>query len=295
MNINKKKNQIKYSQNFLRSEKLVKKIINKSNITSADLVLEIGPGRGIITEELVKRCQKVIAIEKDKKLYQFLKDKFKEKKKVEVVLADISVYSLPNSKYKIFANIPFNITAEVIKKITIGKNFLQDAYLIIQKEAAKKFVGFPYSRRTQMYALLLKPWFDIKIVYLFKKTDFKPIPHVNTVLINIKKVQKPLIKKEQEKLYRDFIVYAFTHWEATVKNNLSSIFTYQQFKQLSRDFKFNIKAMLTELSFNQWLGLFNYFSIDIDKNKQILIYGAEENLRTQQKRLQKIHRTANLR
>lgn len=285
-------NRIKYSQNFLRDKELVKKILNKSDIGPADLVLEIGAGKGIITEELAKRCKKVIAIEKDKKLYQFLEKKFSGKEKVKVVLADFLKYNLPNKKYKVFANIPFNITAEVIKKIVGWGSFLQTAYLIIQKEAAEKFVGFPYSKKNQLYALLIKPWFSIKVIYSFKRTDFKPSPRINSVLVKIVRLQKPLIKRGQEKLYQDFLAYSFTRWKPTLKNTLKKIFTYRQLKQLSRNLNFDIKAKPTDINFKQWMGLFNYFLTGVDKNKQILVRGAKENLVTRQKRLQKIHRTS---
>ena len=284
-------NQTKYSQNFLKDKGLVKKIINMANIGPADIILEIGPGKGIITEELAKRCKKIIAIEKDKKLYQFLKKKFGKEKRVKIILADFLKYNLPDKEYKVFANTPCNITSEAVKKI-INRSPLQAAYLIVQKEAAEKLVGFPYSRKNQLYALLLKPWFDIKVIYSFKRSDFRPAPRINSVLLKIIKLQKPLVKREQEKLYQDFLAYSFTRWKPTLKNILAKIFTYRQFKQLSRNLNFSIKAKPTDINFRQWLGLFNYFLEGTDKNKKVLIRGAKKSLKAQQRKLQKIHRTS---
>jgi len=282
---------IKYSQNFLRSRKLVKMILDKSNIGEADLVLEIGPGKGIITEEIEKRCRKIIAIEKDRKLYEFLKKKFEDKEKVKIVLGDFLDYHLPKEQYKIFSNIPFNLTADIISKITSAKNCPEDAYLILQREAVKKFIGFPYSKKTQMYALLLKPWFNIKVIYSFKRTDFEPVPQVNIALIHISKRKKPLIEKDHKKLYQDFIVYGFNQWKSTIKKALEKIFTYKQLKKLSGNFEFNFLTKPTELNFEQWMGLFSYFLIGVDKNKRLLIHGSQEHLKEQQRKLQKIHRT----
>ncbi|MCD6232910.1 23S ribosomal RNA methyltransferase Erm [bacterium] len=281
----------RYSQNFLRNKELVKKILNKSNIRGIDLVLEIGPGKGIITDEIAKRCKKIIAIEKDRKLYELLKRKFKEKQKIKLILGDFLNYNLPKKQYKIFSNIPFDLTADVVSKITSAKNSPEHAYLIVQKEAAKKFIGFPYSKKTQMYTLLLKPWFDIKVVYSFKKTDFKPMPQVDTVLIHIKKRKKPLIKRDQKKLYQDFIVYGFSQWKPTLKKALQKIFTYKQLKRLSKDLKFDLSAKPTELNFDQWIGLFNYFLIGVDENKKLMVYGSRSVLKKQQKMLQKVHRS----
>lgn len=142
-----------------------------------------------------------------------------------------------------------------------------------------------------MYALLLKPWFNIKVIYSFKKTDFEPMPQVDTVLIHIRKLEKPLIKKDQEKLHQDFIVYGFNQWKLTLKKALQKIFTYEQLKKLSKNLKFNFLAKPTRLNPGQWIGLFNYFLIGTDKNKKLLVYGARKHLKKQQKKLQKVHRT----
>jgi len=187
MNITKEEKRIKYSQNFLRSRELIKKLLNKSSICSNDLVLEIGPGKGIITEQLARGCIKVIGVEKDRKLCDGLFQKFRENNKVEIKCEDFLKYRLPaEEKYKIFSNIPFNLTADIIGKITSADNPPEDAYLIVQEEAAQKFSGSLYGKERQ-YSLLLKPWFEVKIMHHFKRTDFYPVASVEIVLLRIKK------------------------------------------------------------------------------------------------------------
>ena len=286
---------LKYSQNFLKSKNLVVKILELSSISSQDLVLEIGPGRGIITEELAKRAREVVAIEKDKGLFLFLREKFKNNPKIKIFNADFLKYQLPKSPYKIFSNIPFFITGEIIKKITFikpgEKNFLEEAYLIVQKEAAKKFVGQPYAKRNQMTSLFLKPWFKLGVIYHFKKTDFYPTPKVNVVLMKIKKRDNPLIDESQAQIYRDFVVYGFTQWKSNLKRAFKKIFTYKQFKKLSYDLKIDKSTLLTDLTFEQWLELFKCFLTKVDIFKKSLVTGAENKLKKQQKHLHKIHRT----
>ena len=286
---------LKYSQNFLKSKNLVVKILELSSIGPQDLVLEIGSGKGIITEELVKRARKVIAIEKDKGLFFFLREKFKNNPKIKILNTDFLKFQLPKFPYKIFSNIPFFITGEIIKKITFvksgEKNFLEEAYLIVQKEAAKKFVGQPYAKRNQMVSLFLKPWFELRTIYHFKKTDFYPIPKVNVVLMKIKKRGNPLIEEKQTQIYRDFIVYGFTHFKSNLKNTFKKIFTYEQFKRLSYNLKIEKSLLPTDLTFEQWLGLFECFLTKVDESKKSLVIGAENRLKKQQSHLQKIHRT----
>lgn len=283
---------IQYSQNFLKSKKIVEHLIKKSSINLKDIVYEIGPGRGVITQELAKRCKKVIAIEKDKQLFNYLRGRFKNNSKIEIKYGDFLHYPLPKEEcYKVFSNIPFNITAEIIHKLTSAKNPSEDIYLFVQKEAAKKFIGFPYAKKTQMEALFLKPWFDLKVLYHFKRTDFEPLPRVDIVFLRIKKRQQPLINKNQSQDYRDFIVYGFSQWKPTLREGFKKIFTKTQFKKLSKDLKIPYNVTPAQLNFDQWYKLFQYFLIGVSENKKKKIFGAENILKNQQKNLQKIHRT----
>jgi len=278
--------------NFLKNSDLVKNLLKKTSIGSTDLVIEIGPGKGIITQELAAICRKVIAIEKDNGLFLYLKQKFRGRENVYIVLGDFLAYQLPNQNYKVFSNIPYNITAKVIKKITQYQNSPNNAYLIVQKEAAKKFVGIPYTSATQMYALLLKPWFNTEVIHLFKRTDFEPIPQVDSVLMHLKKRIPPFVEDKNSILYRDFIVYAFNQWKPNLKLSLNKIFTHEQFKRLSDNLGFNIKAKPSDLSFEQWLGLFNYFLIGVEDSKKKIIIGSEYLLKRQQSQIHKINRTS---
>ena len=132
-------------QNFLRNKSVVKNIVSASNLKNNDIVLEIGPGKGILTEELLKNSEKVIAIEKDDGLYKFLKEKFWEEienKKLNLLHGDILKEKLPKlGKYKLISNIPYNITGEIIRKFLSGDNQPELITLLVQKEVAKRIVA----------------------------------------------------------------------------------------------------------------------------------------------------------
>ncbi len=282
---------LKYSQNFLKNSFLAKKLVERSSIERKDIVYEIGPGKGILTQELARKSAKVIAIEKNRNLYVRLREKFSKVSNVEIKLGDFLKETLPEQeRYKIFSNIPFAITAEIIAKLTSTNNPPEDIYLNIQEEAAKRFSGMPYGEE-KLYSLFLKPWFELRIIHHFKQTDFYPIPKVNIVLLQIKKREKPLVGEEKKQLYRNFVVYGFTQWKCDLKKALKKIFTYNQFNRLAHNLGFGKKAKPSDLNFQQWLSLFNYFLIGVEEEKQKLIYGAEKELKWQQSRLQKIHRT----
>ncbi len=142
------------SQNFLYNDKPVGQLIEISNIDKGDIVIEIGPGNGIITKQLAKRCGMVYAIEYDPYLYKKLKKMFCNIENVEIQQGDFLEFMLPEKqRYKVFSNIPYNITSAIISKLTSLHNPPEDAYLIVQGEAAKKYAGSPYNKES-MQSLL---------------------------------------------------------------------------------------------------------------------------------------------
>ncbi len=147
---------ISLAQNFLRSPKLVRRLVAMSNIRPSDTIYEIGPGNGIITAALARVAKRVIAIEKDPDLVRRLRERFRPLDNVEIVEKDFLAYSFVTSKPKVFANIPFNRTAQVLRKILSEGSKLSEAYLILQKEPARKFSGCP---RETLFSLQTKRLF----------------------------------------------------------------------------------------------------------------------------------------
>jgi 23S rRNA (adenine-N6)-dimethyltransferase len=202
---------------------------------------------------------------------------------------DFLVESLPKrEKYKVFANIPFMLTAEIIRKLLFSQNPPDDCYLIMQKEAAQKFAGLP---KETLFSLLLEPWFEFKIRYVFRKTDFFPAPAVDIVLLQIELREQALVTTEHAHLYRGFLAYSFSQGKPTMKNVLKRILTYTQLIRLSKDLGFRTESGPTDLTFQQWLGIYNYFVREVDGKRRGLITGASKHLRWQQMNLRKNHRT----
>ncbi len=281
---------LQHSQNFLRDPKLVQELIQKSSLRKEDTVLDIGAGKGIITELLAKSVKSVIAIEPDTNLYSYLQDKFKEYRNVHIQKIDFLKSDLPKEQYKVFSNIPFGITADIIKKLLGAQNSPEDSYLIVQEEAAKKYAGKPYARET-LLSILHKPWFNFSVVYNFKRNDFTPIPQVNSVLLRIEKLKKPLISQHTATVFKDFVAFGFTSVRPNLKKGYKNVFGHIQFLKLADEFNFSPDAKPTDLDFEQWLGIFNYFVIGVEKRRQKQVTGAIAKLSEQQKSLDKIHRT----
>jgi 23S rRNA (adenine-N6)-dimethyltransferase len=259
--------QICLAQNFLRSPKLVHRLVGMSTIGPSDTVYEIGPGNGIITAALARVAREVIAIEKDPELVRRLRERFRPLANVEIVEQDFLAYSFPTrarkdapsltlARHKIFANIPYNITARILRKILYEQSNLGEGYLILQQEVAKKFSGSP---RETLLSILAKPFFEFQIRFQLRRTDFWPVPNVDSVLLQIKRRTRPLIETEDVAPYRDFVQYGFGRWKPNLRLAFKNVFTYKQWKRLARDLSIPSNATPTELSLDQWLGLYHGF------------------------------------
>jgi 23S rRNA (adenine-N6)-dimethyltransferase len=224
-----------------------------SSIGPSDTVYEIGPGDGIITTALARVAKRVIAIEKDPKLVCRLRERFRLLDNVEIVEQDFQAFSLRRSEGKIFANIPYNQTARILRKILYERSNVDEAFLILQKEAARKFSGSP---RETLCSILAKPFFQFELLTRLRRTDFRPVPNVDSVLLAIRRRDRPLLNTQDLALFRDFVQLGFKRWKPNLKLAYKHVFTYKQWKRLARELKFPLNATATELSFEQWLGLY---------------------------------------
>jgi len=241
---------IRVSQNFLTSKKTINRLINCADITKNDDVIEIGPGKGHITDVLLKKCRNVSAIELDGKLYGRLLAKYDGVKNIKLYNQDFLKWRLPDSgNYKVFANIPFAITSAIIKKLTQNKNPPQDAWLVMEKGAAKRFCGKPSD---SLQSLLLRPFFDLNIIYYLRREDFHPAPSVDVVLLHISQKAEPDILISEQKLYRHFVSHV-------IKFGLfgkQALLTKHQVSTALRLAKLNPITASGEILYIQWLCLF---------------------------------------
>jgi 23S rRNA (adenine-N6)-dimethyltransferase len=277
-----------YAQNFLKNPCLVDHLLDRCNIGACDIVYEIGPGKGIITERLASRCRQVVAIEKDPQLVEVLRHRFAAAPNVTIHESDFLQFRLPTIPYTVFASIPFNITTAIVTKLTMEACPPDDAYLVVQREAAEKFLGKPAE---SLYAVLMKPWFEPEVVHRFKRSDFVPVPRVDVVMLRLRKRGPPLIKQADRQLFRDFVVYGFTTWQPCLSRIFKGIFTPQQFRQAGRKLGFDIDTTPSSVRFEQWLKLFDYFKCVGDIQTLQTISGSERRLRQRQALLQKVHQT----
>ena len=280
-----------YSQNFLHNPRLVDRLLDRADIASDDLVIEIGPGRGIVTGRLAARCRQVLAVEKDPLLVDALRARFQHEPNVALFAADFLTFPLPHSPYKVFANIPFNITAAIVGKLTSGSSPPVDAYLAMQREAAERFLGVP---RTTLVAALLRPWFEPRIVHRFRPADFSPAPAVDVVLLRLQKRAVSSLEPTAAEGYGDFVTYVFGAWKPTVRAAMNGIVSTRQLAGLEEDIGQSLAVAPGDLPGDAWIALYRAMRANAGNSLE-QVTGARAKLERQQAVLQKEHRTRNAR
>lgn len=253
-------------QNFIKYRGLVSELIAEADIKVTDTVIEIGPGKGIITEALLRKAKKVVAIEKDKTLVAGLHKKFDGVNNLEIVEGDILTTELPTSEYKIFSNIPFSITSEIMARVLQSKVLPTSMYLIMQQETAEKFSG---ARCESLSSVLTKPFFEVKILGEIDRTNFTLKPQVHIMFTSFTKRENQFIKDEDKKIFREFVTYGFSQWQPTVMDSFKKIMTFDQIKNIKKMLKIG-EVKPSELSFDKWLLLFKTWK-RIANNSQIAI------------------------
>lgn len=238
------------SQNFLTSAATIDAIVRKAAITKNDHILEIGPGKGHITKALLKAGGRVTAVELDAVLYRKLQQKFDGAKNLRLVHQDFLKYALPGGSYKVFSSIPYNRTTEILCKLTQARNPPVEIWLVMEKGAAKRFSGKPCENRR---SLLLKPYFDLEIVYYFRREDFHPMPGVDSVLLHLKRKTVPDIPTRQTLLYKRFI-------EAGLNGGITRFLTAGQISKALRAASHPQDFTPSHMLYVQWLCLFRQWA-----------------------------------
>ena len=206
---NKNVTYMSFSQNFITDKKLINRIISISNINKNDTVLEIGTGKGHLTEALCRRGGYVYSIEIDRKLYEKTREKLSKFSNLKLIHGDFLNCSLPTKEaYKVFANIPYFITTQIVGKLTEVSNSPTDIWLVMEKGAAKRFMGLP--RETEK-SLLLKVNWEMEIIYHFRREDFHPMPSVDSVLLHFSKKAVPDLNRNEYYAYKKFVQHSMKY------------------------------------------------------------------------------------
>lgn len=251
---------IQFSQNFIKSQALAEHLVGLCKFKNTDTVIEIGPGKGIFTQFLVKKTKTVVAIEKDPKLAADLKMRYLDNKNITVVAKDFLEWNLPKDfKYKVIGNIPFSLSSSITRKLLESQNPPEEVFFIVQKEFVERLMG--KEKGETLFSLGFKPWFITKSLNQINPKEFSPVPSVNPVFISIAKNNLPSISLGLKNSYLKFISYCFNFNNPVKHKVFEKIFTRKQQLIIKQRTGISLDKELGEIVFSEWVNLFNTFML----------------------------------
>lgn len=217
-------------QNFLIDGNIVKNIVEKSGITKDDIVLEIGPGFGTLTEELALNAKKVISIEKDHRLMEVLDYTLQNYDNVKIINEDflktdlekIFMEEAKGQKLKVVANLPYYITTPILERIIENKKYFSTISVMVQEEVARRVVASPNNKDYGSLTLYLKYNCESEILMKVPRTVFMPSPNVDSAILYLKLVDRDF-DVDEDYLFK-FIRSGFTKRRKNIMNSLSTGF-----------------------------------------------------------------------
>lgn len=213
----------------MASDEIAEEIAKSADLSEKDTVLEIGPGRGILTKYLLAKAGGVVAVEKDKELYEFLKEKFSGAKNLRLLNADIRDFfkeprnyesGIINYGYKIVANIPYYLTSYLIKLILENPVLPQEIVLTIQKEVAERICAAP--PKMSILAVSVQIFGKPKILKTIPAKYFLPPPEVDSAVLRITPYKKSFVAPQEQKKFFQIVKSGFSSRRKQIINTLSA-------------------------------------------------------------------------
>ncbi|MEI6266435.1 MAG: 16S rRNA (adenine(1518)-N(6)/adenine(1519)-N(6))-dimethyltransferase RsmA [bacterium] len=188
-------------QHFLIDHKIIETIVDAADIKSDQLVLEVGPGMGILTQELCKKAKEVLAIELDRSMIAIVKTSCIKYHNLRVENVDILKYNTDElGEYKVVANLPYYITSAVIRLFLESSNKPEELVLLVQREVAERICAKP--SRMSVLAVSVQFYGNPSIVDIVPRTAFFPAPKVDSAVLKIKSYKNPLFDVDNRLFFR---------------------------------------------------------------------------------------------
>ena len=213
-------------QNFLVDRNIVDKIVGSACLVSGDNVLEVGPGRGALTEHLAVQAAQLLLVEYDHALAAELSLFYRENPRVKVVDGDILSVDLNallddgDRRWKVVANLPYNISTQVLFRFLEVRSRLSRMVLMLQKEVGDRLVASPGCADYGVTTILLGLWFDISREFVVTPGCFHPRPKVDSVVLSFVPLASPRVQVGDENVFRKVVKCAFAMRRKTLSNCL---------------------------------------------------------------------------
>lgn len=214
------KNNKSLGQHWLKDRDILANIADQAEISSTDTILEIGPGLGTLTSELLRRSKKVVAVEYDSELAKKLPAQFPGKN-LEVINEDILSFDFSKMEvgYKVVANIPYYITGKILQQLLIAKNKPSVAVLLVQKEVAQRLAA--KSGQMSILSISAQVFAEVKLGEVIKAEMFTPPPKVDSQVVILKMRNSPLLTDVNQPDFFKVVKAGFSEKRKKLRSSLS--------------------------------------------------------------------------
>lgn len=260
----------KLGQNFLVNDEIIENIVNVANITKNDLIIEIGPGLGTLTNILLEKAKKVIAIELDNRMINILNERFKLYSNFEIIHQDVLKVNLKNiienekkeneiEKVKIVANLPYYITTPIIMKLLEDKLDIESITVMVQKEVAERLTAVPGEKLAGAITYSINYYCEAEKVIEVPKESFIPEPEVESEVIKLILRKKAPVELKDENKFFKLIKTSFMQRRKTFLNGVSNsgLIEKQKLKNILQEMKLPENVRGENLTLEQFAQIAN--------------------------------------
>ncbi len=262
----------RYGQNFLIDDNVLENIVEAANISKEDLVIEIGPGLGNLTEYILKKCKYALLVEIDPKMIEVVKDRFGISSNYTILNEDILKVDIDNvikkienennfkfRNVKVVANLPYYITTPILFKLLEDENKVDSITVMVQKEVAERMVASPKTKDYGILTLMVEYFSDANINIIVPNSSFIPEPGVTSAVITLNKNRKYEVKNE--KLFFELVHKAFAQRRKKMINSLVANkfnnMEKQEIEELFEKCNIDFNRRAEELEIEQYIDLIN--------------------------------------
>lgn len=212
----------RFGQHFLHDRSVISKIVTAAKLDTSQEVVEIGPGLGVLTDQLLPSAAHVHVMEIDRDLIERLKERQDQRLTIHAgdVLKSPWLDLLPRPPYTLVANLPYNISSQIVFRLLEHRQLFQRMVLMFQREVGERLVAEPGGKDYGILSVLCQLWYDIDVVCLVKPGAFKPPPKVDSIVLHFKPLSQPRVDPVDEIFFQRLVKAAFTQRRKTLRNSL---------------------------------------------------------------------------
>lgn len=230
----------RFGQNFLIDDGIIARIARAVTPNANEQVVEIGPGKGAITELMIAGCPSLKVVELDRDLIPWLKVKFDRYPEFEVIAADalkvdFAALAAPGKPLRIVGNLPYNISTPLIFHLLSFVGKVQDMHFMLQKEVVQRMGAEPGSKTYGRLSVMVQYWCDVEYLFDVPPQCFSPAPKVDSAIVRLTPYAKPKVEAKDHQVLQELVTAAFSQRRKTLRNTLKQLMDVEQIDSLDFD------------------------------------------------------------